>query len=155
MLPLPEYTWVTSKRNGRVHEFVAGAVPKRTWCKVENQGGHVADNLSAPTTWWPNERSPCRMCWRMKHGLGSPQKPDPIVEDHKEENPTMIMILRYIVLAGESYTPLRWQDYKREFANPADAIQWGKDWVALQPYPEKYWFQVVDLMLKQVVVESA
>lgn len=65
----------------------------------------------------------------------------------------MIMILRYIVLAGSKYYPSRWNDYRGEFATQEAAVQAAKDFVH-QDDDYSPWWQVVDLMTKEVVASS-
>lgn len=65
----------------------------------------------------------------------------------------MIMILRYIVLAGSRYYPVGWNDYRGEFATQETAEQAAKNFVK-QDNDYAPWWQVVDLMTKEVVAQS-
>lgn len=65
----------------------------------------------------------------------------------------MIMILRYIVLAGSRYYPVAWGDYRGEFATLELAETAAKDFISNEPHYDR-WYQVVDLMTKEVVAQS-
>ena len=63
----------------------------------------------------------------------------------------MILISRYIVLAGQVYYPIGWGDYRESYPTELEARAGGFSFVWGDPGK---WFQVVDLYEKKIVFEA-
>lgn len=69
------------------------------------------------------------------------------------ESDGVAFVQRYIVLAGSTYYPNGWMDYKKSFVDLNLAKEWCADWLAGDS--SRSWAEVVDLTDMKIVWEGS